>query len=160
MSGVQMVTTNCRQLVSQFGGCAKNGVRSGWAFGLYQTTGSRSPSLICISALYMNMVVWLHSVVLLCRWTNMAWLGMPIQSTTDCGSETTDMFGFANALRFVILACFNIFIRLSNGDHPIGKPLLRILTLMNYPHIVFSRASIISQLSADGFDSEFNGVTT
>ncbi|KAF8589668.1 hypothetical protein K439DRAFT_1383140 [Ramaria rubella] len=25
--------------------------------------------------------------------------GMPIQSTTDCGSETTKMYGFANALR-------------------------------------------------------------
>ncbi|KZP06766.1 hypothetical protein FIBSPDRAFT_914630 [Athelia psychrophila] len=25
--------------------------------------------------------------------------GIPLQSTTDCGSETTDMYGFANALR-------------------------------------------------------------
>ena len=27
-------------------------------------------------------------------------LGMPIQSTTDCGSETTFMYGMATALRF------------------------------------------------------------
>jgi hypothetical protein len=27
-------------------------------------------------------------------------LGMPIQSTTDCGTETVDIYGFANALRY------------------------------------------------------------
>jgi hypothetical protein len=31
---------------------------------------------------------------------------MPLQSTTDCGSETTDVYGFANALRCVITCCF------------------------------------------------------
>ena len=32
----------------------------------------------------------------------MAYLtGMPIQSNTDCGSETMEMYGFANALRYI-----------------------------------------------------------
>jgi len=29
---------------------------------------------------------------------------MPLQMTTDCGSETTDVYGFATALRLVLLA--------------------------------------------------------
>jgi hypothetical protein len=33
---------------------------------------------------------------------------MPIQSTTDCGSETTDLYGFANALREAFAPHFDI----------------------------------------------------
>lgn len=29
--------------------------------------------------------------------------GMPLQTTTDCGSETTQVYGFANALQYVFL---------------------------------------------------------
>lgn len=36
-------------------------------------------------------------------------LGMPIQSTTDCGSETTLMYGLATALRFEALITSVIF---------------------------------------------------
>jgi hypothetical protein len=39
--------------------------------------------------------------------SNMGYLeGIPIQSNTDCGSETVEMYGFANALRY-IKSCFS-----------------------------------------------------
>jgi hypothetical protein len=32
---------------------------------------------------------------------------MPLQTTTDCGSETTEVYGFANALRSVMVLVVN-----------------------------------------------------
>lgn len=46
---------------------------------------------------------------------------MPLQFTTDCGSETTQAFGFGNALRFVLsyLAYFHSDLpNFRNAFHP------------------------------------------
>jgi len=53
---------------------------------------------------------------------------MPIQSTTDCGSETIRMFALAEALRFIVnfsiilyvhsLLLSDAFSDLSSDDHP------------------------------------------
>ena len=43
---------------------------------------------------------------------------MPIQSTTDCGSETILVFALANALRWVVLSCISMLAQcLMNREH-------------------------------------------
>jgi len=81
--------------------------------------------------------------------------GMPIQSSTDCGSETTDLYGFANALRYVQhVDALTYIIHLIRK---LERHLPCILILMSSPHIAFSGAYTTSPLNEDGFDYVFNG---
>jgi hypothetical protein len=57
---------------------------------------------LAIAYLYLSLVEELSGelvlYIFLCR-SHLYTIGMPVQSTTDCGSETTEMYGFASALR-------------------------------------------------------------
>jgi hypothetical protein len=41
-------------------------------------------------------------------WNSSSFKGMPIQMTTDCGSETVEVFGLGNALRYVLWSCLDV----------------------------------------------------
>jgi hypothetical protein len=59
-----------------------------------------------IAYLYLSLVHELGGTFCKSVWVPwfILYLGMPLQMTTDCGSETTDVYGFATALRLVLLA--------------------------------------------------------
>ncbi len=84
------------------------GIRDKWSgkwLGLWVLPNNRYKDSIAF--LYLKLVAELlgrylkksHFTVYL----NSSLLGMPIQSTTDCGSETTLLYGLASALRSVEL---------------------------------------------------------
>jgi hypothetical protein len=81
--------------------------------------------------------------------------GMPLQMSTDCGSETTEVFGLANALRYVLLLHHMLSLILG-AESP-----LQIISLsMNSLLIAFSRVSITSPSNGDGSVCASSGVTT
>lgn len=82
------------------------GVRDVWSkmwLGLWVVPNNRL--LKAIAYLYLSLIVELEGRLLqLSQLVDVALRlillpGMPLQSTTDCGSETTLMYGLANALR-------------------------------------------------------------
>ena len=60
---------------------------------------------LAVAFLYLSLVKELRGVLnlvfILAHFCFDIILGMPLQSTTDAGSETTLMFALANALRYV-----------------------------------------------------------
>ncbi|KAG6872116.1 hypothetical protein C0995_012856 [Termitomyces sp. Mi166 len=78
MSGLMMVMTN-QLLLSQSGEYEMFGVANGLSYGLFQT-GTRK----AVALLFLCLV--------------QKFGGMPIQMSSDCGSETSQVFALANAL--------------------------------------------------------------
>lgn len=81
--------------------------------------------------------------------------GMPLQMSTDCGSETTEVFGLANALRYVLVPH-----HMTSIKPGAESPSQTIFPLMNSPLTGFSRAFTTSLLNGDGSVCASNGVTT
>ena len=84
------------------------GVRDKWSgkwLGLWVIPNNRL--MLAIAYLYLSLVAELGGkscrgfirciVLLMCQ------VGMPMQSTTDCGSETTLIYGMACSLRYVVM---------------------------------------------------------
>ncbi len=103
MSGQPTGTTSWLPWDLQYGEFGTNGPESGWDFGSSQITATR----ILFAFLYLKLVAELRGRYLkkshFTVYLNSSLLGMPIQSTTDCGSETTLLYGLASALRSVEL---------------------------------------------------------
>jgi hypothetical protein len=79
-------------------------MRSGKWFGLWTVPDNRLK--VTIAYLYLSLVAELggRSILHLADLSNTVYAaGMPIQSTTDCGSETMEVYGFTNALRYIQL---------------------------------------------------------
>lgn len=93
---------------------------------------------------------------------HLCFIGMPLQSTTDCGSETTTQFAFASLLQcvqmFQYCSCCQAFI--VRAAFPLISVNIFTQTSMpmNPPHIDSSEACTTSPLSEGGFVSGNNGV--
>jgi hypothetical protein len=83
--------------------------------------------------------------------------GMPLQSSTDCGSETTKLFGLTNALRY---ENFVHSLHSCNLNHFLSAPsFTRSTTLANCPLTSICEAFTIFPLNIRGCASVLIGVT-
>ncbi len=105
-AGLGMAMINCTQLASLYGPLLRMPVPSGSAVGSCPPTGLAFLSRMCICVSWRSMGVrslnFTHFASHIC-------LGMPYQFSTDCGSETTQVFAFGTALRRVGTIFFRCF---------------------------------------------------
>ena len=82
--------------------------------------------------------------------------GIPLQMTTDCGSETTQLHGLAMALRFVLL---DPFTSMSYILRAIAKSIIQISIIANSLHISICVVFTTFPLSALGFGLGWSSVS-
>jgi len=75
-------------------------------------------------------------------------LGIPLQFSTDCGSETTVVYGYVNAFRSVYITPFHDFLLTNQSPACI---FMAILISLSFRPTIISEACIISQQSVHGF---------
>ena len=80
--------------------------------------------------------------------------GLPIEFSSDCGSETTALFGYANALRFTLITYFLVF-KFVTPCH-LGKIFTPILASQNFQLTAIFAVSIILLLKGHGCACDWN----
>lgn len=84
----------------QFGEFVMFGQANGSVSGSCQTTVLKMQLLIYIFLFVISLVVcYIVILIYIYYELTLTFEGMPIQTTTDCGRKTMEIYGFANALQ-------------------------------------------------------------